>query len=51
MQHDVEVQVVKLAEDCFRVGENALVEHERAVPRVPAGRTKPGAEIDQGIAG
>ena len=51
MQHDVEVQVVKLADDRFRIGKNSLVENKRAVPGVPAGRTKPGAEIDQGVAG
>src|SRR5262245_56712505 len=51
VQGDAKVFLVELANGSLRIRKDALVPGEGTVLCIPAGRTKAGAEIDEGVTG
>ena len=51
VESNFEVLLVELIEDRLRIGKHFLIELELSVIGVPAGGTKAGPQIDQGVAG
>src|SRR5215467_5774735 len=51
VQGNAKVFLVELVNGSLRIRKDALVPGERTVLRVPAGRTKSSAEIDEGVTG